>query len=107
MINFASTWNNLLKYCISAEFLLVAGYVQCALRKELRIDPFVERFKADTLGKSYWWKLSLTGKIYLSIAFFSDFLLILSYTQGALQKELLITSFAELFQNANLGRCYW
>ena len=107
MINFASTWNNLLKYCISAEFLLVAGYVQCVLRKELRIDPFVERFKADTLGKSYWWKLSLTGKIYLSIAFFSDFLLILSYTQGALQKELLITSFAELFQNANLGRCYW
>ena len=53
MINFASTWNNLLKYCISAEFLLVAGYVQCTLRKELRIDPFVERFKADNLGKSY------------------------------------------------------
>ena len=50
--NFASTWNNLLKHCISNEFLLMEGYVQAALRKELRIAPFVERFKTTTLGKS-------------------------------------------------------
>ena len=29
------------------------GYVQGALRKELHIAPFVERFKTTTLGKSY------------------------------------------------------
>ena len=50
---FASTWNNLLKHCISADFLLMESYVQCALRKELRIAPFVECFKTATLGKSY------------------------------------------------------
>ena len=52
-MNFASTWQKLLKYCISAEFLLVEGYVQGALRKELHIDPFVERFKTATFGKYY------------------------------------------------------
>ena len=30
------------------------GYVQGALRKELHIAPFVERFKTTTLEKSYW-----------------------------------------------------
>ena len=53
MINFVSFWNNLLKHCISAEFLLMKGYVQGAVRKELRIDPLVQRFKTATLGKSY------------------------------------------------------
>ena len=51
-MNFASTWNNLLKHCISANFFLVEGYGQGALRKELHIDPFVERFKTSTLGRS-------------------------------------------------------
>ena len=52
MIIFASAYNNLLKYCISANFLLMEGYVQGALRKDLRTAPFVERFKTVTLGKS-------------------------------------------------------
>ena len=30
------------------------GYVQGALRKELRIAPFVERFKTTTLGMFHW-----------------------------------------------------
>ena len=30
------------------------GYLQGALRKELHIAPFVERFEITTLGKSYW-----------------------------------------------------
>ena len=34
-MNFASNWKKLLKHCISAEFLLVEGYVQGVLRKEL------------------------------------------------------------------------
>ena len=53
-MNFASTWNNLLKHWISAEFFLMEGYLQGALRKELYIAPFVERFKTLTLGRSYW-----------------------------------------------------
>ena len=44
-MNFASTWNNLLKYCISVDFLLMEVYVQVPLRKELHIAPFVEPLK--------------------------------------------------------------
>ena len=44
-MNFASTWKNLLKHCIS-------GHVQGTLRKELYIAPLVKRFKTATLGKS-------------------------------------------------------
>ena len=51
-IFFVSTWDNLRKHCISARFLLLEGYVQGALQKELHIAPFVERFKTTTLGKS-------------------------------------------------------
>ena len=49
---FASTWHKLLKHCISVEFLLLENFVQGALRKELHIAPFVERFKTATLGRS-------------------------------------------------------
>ena len=42
----------LLKHWISSEFLLMEGYVQGVLRKELHIAPLVERFKAATLGRS-------------------------------------------------------
>ena len=52
-MNFVSTWNNLLKPYISNEFLLMEGYVQGGLRKELHIAPFVERLKTTILGKSY------------------------------------------------------
>ena len=41
-MNFASTWNKLLKHCISAQFLLVGCYVEGGLRKKLHIAPFVE-----------------------------------------------------------------
>ena len=72
-MNFASPWNKLLKRCISVEFLLVKGYVQGALRKELLLAPFVERFKTATLGKSYWYILPVLGTIYLNIAFLPSF----------------------------------
>ena len=51
-MNFASTWKNLLKYCIFVDFLLIEGCVQSALRKERHIAPFVEHFKIATLGRS-------------------------------------------------------
>ena len=44
----------ILKYCISAEFLLMDGYVQGALRKDQLIASFLEQFKTTTLGKSQW-----------------------------------------------------
>ena len=37
-----STWSNLLKHYISAEFLLMEGYVHGTLREELLIARFVE-----------------------------------------------------------------
>ena len=52
-MTFASTCNNLLKHCISVEFMLMEGYVQGALRKKQHIASFIERFKAATLGRSY------------------------------------------------------
>ena len=45
-MDFASTWNKLQKHCISAESLLVEGYVQGAVVMELCIAPFVQGFKA-------------------------------------------------------------
>ena len=51
-MDFASTWNNLLKHWISVDFVLVEGYGQGALRQDLRIAPFVEHFKASSLGRS-------------------------------------------------------
>ena len=56
LTNYACTWNNSLKYCISAEFLLIKGYLQGALQ-------------TTTLEKSCWQKLSIPGTIYLSIKF--------------------------------------
>ena len=53
MMTFASTLNKLLKHCISAYFRVMEDYVQGALRKELHIALFVERFKTATLGRSY------------------------------------------------------
>ena len=35
------------------DLLLIEGYVQGALLKEVHIPPFVERFETISLGKSY------------------------------------------------------
>ena len=53
MRDFASTWNNLLKHCISTDFLLTVALVQSARRKEMLIPPFVERFNTPTLERFY------------------------------------------------------
>ena len=52
MLIFARTWYNLLKYCISAEFMLMEGYVQGALRKKHHIAFFIEWLKTAALGRS-------------------------------------------------------
>ena len=52
LINFAHTWNILLDNGVFADFLLMEGYVQGALRKVLLIDSFVEPFETANLGKS-------------------------------------------------------
>ena len=41
------------KHCIFVEFFLIVREAQGALRKKLFFAPFVERFKAATLRKSY------------------------------------------------------
>ena len=51
LINFISTCYKLLKHFINARFLLIEGYEQDALQKELTIAPFVDRFKTDALRK--------------------------------------------------------
>ena len=50
-IHFISPYSKLLKRFIFARFLLIERYEQGALRKELTIAPFVERFKTGTLRK--------------------------------------------------------
>ena len=62
--NFISTWNNLPRHRVFADSLLIASYVQGALRKELLMAPFIKRFKTVTLRKSYWWILPVLGTIY-------------------------------------------
>ena len=47
-INFKSTLSKFITNYISIAVLLVEGFVQGALPKELFITPFVERFKAVT-----------------------------------------------------------
>ena len=108
-MNFASTWNNLLKYCISVEYLLMGSCLQGALQKKIHIDPFVERFETVTLGRSHWWIFLVLGAIYLNIAFPpSAFSLIEVNLQAALRKDLRIAPFVQRFQTATLGRpCWW
>ena len=63
LMNFASTWNKLFKPCFSVEFLLVDGYAQGALRKELFNAAFMEHFKTATLERCCWWILPVLGTI--------------------------------------------
>ena len=44
MINFISTYSNLLNHCIFAHPSLIEDYEQGALQKELLISPLTERF---------------------------------------------------------------
>ena len=52
-INFSISF--LLAFCQRGCFLLIEDYGKNALRKELVIAPFVEKFKTATSRKSSWW----------------------------------------------------
>ena len=54
LINFSSTWNDLLNHCILGEFLLTETYGQGDVRKEIRIAPFFECFKTNAIGEPHW-----------------------------------------------------
>ena len=84
-MNFASTWNKLLKYCISAKFLLMEGYVQGALREKLHIAPFVERLKTATFGKVLIINFAKTWNKLLKHCISAKFWLMEGYVQGALR----------------------
>ena len=50
----SSTTDILLKNQIFVDAFLIENYVLNALWKELRVSPFVDHFKAATLGNAYW-----------------------------------------------------
>ena len=77
-MKFASTWNKFFKHCISVEFLLVEGYLKGALRKELRIAPFVERFKTTFFGKVLLMNFASTWKVIYRMLYERSCSLILS-----------------------------
>ena len=52
LINLIMTYSKLLNIFIYARFLLIEACEQGALRKELIVAPFVERFKIGTFRKS-------------------------------------------------------
>ena len=52
-MNFINVYSNLLNHLVFVHFLLIEGYEQGALRKELIFATFVEQFKTATLRKSY------------------------------------------------------
>ena len=106
-MHFASTWKHLQKHCISVERLLVEGYLQGALRKELHNFPFVKLLKTASLGRSSWWILPVLEINWLRHWISSGFLLVESYLQGALIKELHIAPFVGRFKTATLGRSCW
>ena len=77
-----------------------------ALRKELIIAPFVERFKTATLRKVLLINFVSTYAIWLKEFIFVHFLLIESLGKGALLKELDIALSAEWFKTATLRKPY-
>ena len=76
------------------------GYVQGALRKELHIAPFEERFKTATLGRFF----ASTCNNLLKPCISAKFLLMEGYVQGALRKEQCIAPFVQRYKTATLGK---
>ena len=77
-----------------------------ALRKELIIAPFVERFKTATLRKVLLINFVSTYAIWLKEFIFVHFLLIESLGKRALLKESDIALSAEWFKTATFRKPY-
>ena len=90
-------------HCVFAGSLLIVSYVQDALRKELLMISFIERFKQLLLG-------SLTDKFYhylknsLKHCIFTDLLVIVSYVRGHSTERVTYCSFRRTLQNNSFGK---
>ena len=98
MITFINTSNKICKHWIFVQFLLMEVYVHGIVQRSCSLLPVW-----STLKQLLW--ESLPDKFYHRI--FADCLLILSYVQGALWKELLTASFIEKFKTTTLGKSHW
>ena len=54
LINFISTYANLLQHFIFARFLLIEDYGECALRKEPVIDHGFKQLFSDSLTNKFY-----------------------------------------------------
>ena len=95
IITFINTSNKICKHWIFVQFLLMEVYVHGIVQRSCSLLPLW-----STLKQLLW--ESLPDKFYHRI--FADSLLILSYVQGALWKELLTASFIEKFKTTSLGK---
>ena len=98
MITFINTSNKICKHWIFVQFLLMEVYVHGIVQRSCSLLPLW-----STLKQLLW--ESLPDKFYHCI--FADSLLILSYVQGALWKELLTASFIGKFKTTTLGKSHW
>ena len=98
MITFINTSNKICKDWIFVQFLLMEVYVHVIVQRSCLLLPLW------STSKQLLWE-SLPDKFYHCI--FADSLLILSYVQGALWKELLTASFIEQFKSTTLGKSHW
>ena len=79
-----------------------------ALRKELLMAPFTERFKRVALGKPYWQILPIIREKLRKHWISAEIWLMEGSVQGASLNELHIPPFKERFKIATLGRsCWW
>ena len=100
LINVISTYFKLLKNFIFAHFLLIEGYEEGALRKELIVAPFVERY----FEKDFLINFNRTYSRLLKHFIFARFLLIEGCEHGARRKELIVAPFVERFKTATLRK---
>ena len=100
LIIFISTSSKSLKNFIYSRFPLIEGHEQGALRKEMIVAPFVERFKNSYFEKAFLINFISTYSKLLKHFIFACFLLIEGWEQGALQKELTIAPFVGQFKRA-------
>ena len=100
-MNFASSWKNLIKNCISADFLLMEEYVQSDAQKE-----HLEHFKIATLGKALMINFASICNNLLKHSISVKFLLMECYVKCALRKELYIASFIVHFKTTTWGKSH-
>ena len=102
-MNFASTWNNLLRHWTYVNLLLMEGYETGALQKEPYIAPFVERFKNSFFGKVFMMTFASTWNNLLEHCISVDYLLMECYCAGCSTKGAVHWSFRRALYNSYYG----